>query len=213
MLRIERGIEKWWPEAGSLVGWGDGKREEWDRRVIGMTAWLHTTSGGHQHQPQHQTCRKQIHETHCLSGAADRQPGRQMDGRKNGIGSEWPPSTHNKSALHEEWYRDQKERGAVRASVWRSNIDQWMGRSVTHEDGNTTQSDRRGAVFLLSNSIQWWPHCPKIFRCFRCGRKNAKSDRYLRHSFPSVRTSVYPHGFTRLSLNGFSWNLIDDTSK
>jgi len=124
MLRIERGMEKWWPEAGRLVGWDDGKREEWDRRVIGMTAWLHTTSGGHQHQ----TYRKQIHETHCLSGAADRQPGRQMDGRKNGIGSEWPPSTHNKSALHEEWYRDQKERGAVRASVWRSNIDQWMGR-------------------------------------------------------------------------------------
>ena len=155
-----KGVQK--SDGLRLDGWGDGKREEWGWRVIGMTTRLHTTSVGHQHQ----TYRKQIPETHCLSGAADRQSGRQMDGRTSRIGSEWPPSTHNKSTLHEEWYRDQKERGAVRATVWRSNIDQWMGRSVTHEDGNTTKSDRCGAVFQSSNSVRWWPHCHKIFRCF-----------------------------------------------
>jgi hypothetical protein len=37
MFRILRGVGKRWPEAGRLVGWGDGNREEWERGVIGMT--------------------------------------------------------------------------------------------------------------------------------------------------------------------------------
>jgi hypothetical protein len=77
MFRISTSIGKWWPEGGRLVGWGDGKREVWERGVIEMTTSVHTTSGGHQHQ----TYRKQIDEAYCLSGAVDRQPGRQMDGR------------------------------------------------------------------------------------------------------------------------------------
>jgi hypothetical protein len=41
--------------------------------------------------------------------AADRQTGRQMDGRTNGVRFESPPSTSNKSTLYGQRYRDQKE--------------------------------------------------------------------------------------------------------
>jgi hypothetical protein len=42
--------------------------------------------------------------------AADRQTGRQMDGRTIGAAFESPPSTSNKSTVYQRRYRDQKQR-------------------------------------------------------------------------------------------------------
>jgi len=71
------------------------------------------------------------------------------------------------------------------------SISGWEG-SVTHEDGDTTQSDRRGAVFQSSNSIPWWPHCPKIFRYF-LARSKKREKRPLPSSLLSVRLSAWIH--------------------
>jgi len=66
---------------------------------------------------------------------------------------------------------------------------------------------------LPDKMVPNFPYCASKQHICRPVRRTRKSDYYLRHVFvrpsahPSVRLSIYPHGTTLLSLDGFSWNL------
>jgi len=68
-------------------------------------------------------------------------------------------------------------------------------------------------IYLWCHTATYFRECCLNFQelvskphtVFRCVRKIAESSYYLCRL--SVRPSVYPHGTTLLSLDGFSWNL------